>query len=66
MQTMKREDMEKEQKELLLNIGINVFRALRHASRLLGAVGRVDYLTEEINKVTPKPVAVPDLEKANA
>lgn len=55
MNTMKREDMEKEQKELLLMIGVNAFKVARHISRFLGAVGRCDFLTEEISKVTPVP-----------
>lgn len=54
MQTMKREDMEKEQRELVFNIGVAVVNAGRHVSRLLGAIGRVDYLGMELDKITPK------------
>ncbi len=55
MNTMKKEDMIKEQQELVFNIGLNVVKGLRHVSRLIGAVGRVDYLGMEIDKVTAKP-----------
>lgn len=55
MNTMKREDMEKEQQELIVAIGVNVVRVFRHIARFINAVGRVDYLSTEIEKVTPKP-----------
>lgn len=55
MNTMKREDMEIERKNILLNIGIEAAMFLHPLAKILGWVGRVAFLEHEIDKTTPKP-----------
>lgn len=68
MNTMKKEDMMLEQGNLIAQIGYDTMRILKPLAQLLGAVGRVNFLQSEIEKVTPKqkPAVVPDIENNDA
>lgn len=63
MNTMKKEDMQKEQGKMIMQIGYLVMNMLQPVSQLLGAVGRVTYLQNQINLVTPKPEIKPQEKK---
>jgi hypothetical protein len=52
---MKKEDMQKEQAQLVQQVGYITIQALSPIAQILGAIGRIRFLESEIQRVTPKP-----------
>jgi len=63
MNTMKKEDMQIEQSQLVTQIGRLTLHILQPFAQLVGACQRIAYLENQIQLVTPKPTIVPDQEK---
>lgn len=60
MQTMKKEDMEKEREQLIMQVGHLAFHILQPLATILPGVGRLAYLQQELDKL--KPIYKPKLE----
>lgn len=55
MNTMKKEDMEKERDNLITQAGLQTISSLKPLSDLLAIVGRALFLQSQINLATAKP-----------